>query len=112
MIINLSFKTGIFPDTLKIARITPIFKKGDKRLLGNYRPIASLPYISKVFERAMSNRLFSFLKKFSLLSKYQFGFQKGKSTCDALVNISELLYRSLNDKKHALSIFGGLFEGF
>ena len=47
----ISYKTGVFPDFFKISRITPIFKKGAKNLKSNYRPISSLEFWSKIFER-------------------------------------------------------------
>ncbi|XP_065679868.1 uncharacterized protein LOC136094176 [Hydra vulgaris] len=50
-VFDLSFKTGIVPDKLKIARITPIFKSGDKSNILNYRPISILPCFSKLLER-------------------------------------------------------------
>ena len=48
LIINQTLTSGIFPDTLKIPKIIPLFKKGDKTLLENYRPISILPAISKL----------------------------------------------------------------
>ena len=48
LLVNNSFDHGIFPDKLKIARITPIHKKGDLTLPTNYRPISSLPHINKI----------------------------------------------------------------
>ena len=98
-LINLSFQTGIFPNSLKLARITPVFKQGDKKFSTNYRPISSLPYLSKIFERSMVNRLLSFFNKFSLLSESQFGFLKNKSTVDALIHLTESIFKSLNEKK-------------
>ena len=65
--INLSLQTGIFPDSLKVARLTPIFKSGDMTDPANYRPIASLPFISKLFERYVANCLTSFLKSNGIL---------------------------------------------
>ena len=75
-----SIKEGIFPDKLKIAKVTPIFKAGDAASLGNYRPISVLPVFSKILERIMYNRVYSFLSKNNLLFSRQFGFQKGTST--------------------------------
>ena len=62
-ILNLSFSTGIFPNKLKIARVVPIFKKGDKSNPGNYRPISILPVISKLFEKLINKRLVDFFGK-------------------------------------------------
>ena len=112
ILINLSFKTGTFPSSLKVARITPIFKKGDKKMIENYRPIASLPYISKIFERIMANRLLSFFNKFNLISKSQYGFQKNKSTGDALINLTELIYSGLDSREYTLNIFIDLSKAF
>ena len=50
---NLSLEKGIFPDNLKIAKVTPIFKSGDSTDLGNYRPISVLPCFSKMLESIM-----------------------------------------------------------
>ena len=52
-IFKLSLEKGIFPDDLKIARVTPIFKAGDESEMGNYRPISVLPCFSKILERIM-----------------------------------------------------------
>ena len=57
LIINQSLRTGIFPDTLKIAKVIPIFKKDGKKLIENYLPISVLPVISKIFEMAIQEQL-------------------------------------------------------
>ena len=57
LLINQSFKSGIFPTKLKIAKVIPIYKKGDPKLIENYRPISLLPTISKIFERVAYNQL-------------------------------------------------------
>ena len=49
-IINQSLTSGIFPNSLKIAKVTPIFKKENTKLITNYRPISVLPVISQIFE--------------------------------------------------------------
>ena len=56
-IFNLSLKQGIFPRSLKIARVVPVFKSGEESIISNYRPISILPCFSKLLERIMYNRL-------------------------------------------------------
>ena len=58
-IFNLSLQTGIFPNEMKIARVSPTFKKGEELFFTNYRPISELPYFSKLLERIMYNRLYN-----------------------------------------------------
>ena len=60
---NLSFKTGIFPDLCKLAKIIPIFKKDDPMLCINYRPISLLFIYSKIFEKLIYSRMYYFLNK-------------------------------------------------
>ena len=61
-LINTSQKTGIFPESGKIARVIPVYKnKGSKNMFGNYRPISLLPIFSKIIERLIYNKLFEFL---------------------------------------------------
>ena len=75
IIINQSLKTGIFPDALKVAKVKPLFKKGDNCCLNNYRPISVLPTISKIFERVMYIQLYTFFNVNNLLSEQQYGFR-------------------------------------
>ena len=53
LLINQVFNTGIFPERLKLARVTPVFKKRDSKLINNYRPISLLPVISKVLTKLL-----------------------------------------------------------
>ena len=52
--------TGIFPDKLKIAKVLPLFKKGNIHLFDNYRPISLLPSISKVFEKIVYKQVYDY----------------------------------------------------
>ena len=62
-LLDLSITQGVFPDELKIAKVIPIFKSGDSAQIGNYRPVSVSRFSSKVIERVMYVRLFSFIKK-------------------------------------------------
>ena len=111
-IINSSFSKGVFPEVLKSAKITPIFKKEDKKQYTNYRPISSLPFISKVYERCMANRLISFFEKFKLFSDKQFGFLKKRSTQDAVFDFTESIYDAIDSLNHNISILVDLKAAF
>ena len=75
---NFSLQVCIFPELLKIARVAPVFKSGDPENIDNYRPISSLPVLSKLFERLTLNRMLSFIYEKDILSANQFGFRKGR----------------------------------
>jgi len=62
-IFNLSLQIGIFPDSMKIAKVIPIFKNGDTHSFSNYRPISLLSQFSKILEKLFEIRLYSFIKK-------------------------------------------------
>jgi hypothetical protein len=79
-ICNVSFKYGIFPDEMKIAKIKLLFKNGDKQDIQNYRPILVLSVFAKILEKLMYNRLLSFLKEHYILTEVQHGFRENKST--------------------------------
>ena len=111
-IINSSFSHGKFPKIMKLAKITPVFKKGDEKICSNYRPISSLPFLSKIYERCMTNRIVSFFNKHSLFSRNQFGFLKNKSTKDAIHEFLENIYDSLNARCYNISILIDLKSAF
>ena len=83
--INESIIKNEFPNELKAADITPLFKRKDPLNKENYRPVSVLPTISKIFERILFDQLTKFPNKF--LSPLLCGFRKGYSTQYALVNL-------------------------
>ena len=111
-IFNLSLQTGIFPDKLKIARVTPLFKGGENYELGNYRPISVLPCFSKILEKIMYNRLYKYLTDNSILYKKQFGFQEGHSTEHAIVQLVDQIRNSFESKQYTLGVFVDLSKAF
>ena len=80
----------MFPDELKTAKVSPIFKAGETIDVSNYRPISVLPCFSKILERIMDNRLcsYNFLQSNKILYNKQFGFQKLNSTNHAIIELA------------------------
>ena len=80
-IFHKSIVSGVFPDSLKHAKITSVFKTEDKCMVNNYRPISVLPVCSKVFENLMHKRLVSFLvDKCNVINTNQYEFRENHST--------------------------------
>lgn len=86
-IFNLCVEQGYFPDELKLGRITPIHKKGSKKLVSNYRPVCNLSPFSKIFERVVYNRMLEFIDRNNIFSTSQFGFRKEMGTETTLLNL-------------------------
>ena len=104
-LINRSFTSGEFPQCLKIARITPIYKSGDHSDVGNYRPISILPIFAKIFEKVIYAQLYDYIKKRNVLNRCQYGFQSRISTTHAIVNHLSYLYEKLEQNYSVISIF-------
>lgn len=113
-IFNKSFAEGIFPQNMKIARVVPIFKKGQAASIGNYRPISLLSVFSKVFEKIVKFRLINFMDKLNVISDVQFGFREGLSTEMALRRFMMLVHNSLNsnDKNRVTGVFLDIRKAF
>ena len=111
-IINLSLTYDIVPDQLKISRVVPLFKAGDKSNFSNYRPVSVLPAFSKLFERAFYNRLSNYLNELNILCKNQYGFRKGYSTSFGLIDLYDKISVALDNKEFAVGIFMDLSKAF
>ena len=81
---HFSVGTKTYPDDFKVAKVTPIFKSGDKDDVNNYRPISIIPTISRVFEKLIYNQFYQYFVNNKLLNKQQFGFRSLYSTALAL----------------------------
>lgn len=111
-IINLSFRKGVFPDKLKLAKVIPVHKSGSKEDINNYRPISILPVFSKIMEKAISTRLVNFLENNNLLSNSQFGFRQNRSTESALIQFVNNVYNCLEEKLFVAGVFIDLSKAF
>ena len=111
-IFNISMSTGIYPDKLKVAKVIPIFKKGSKSDVSNYRPISILTCINKIYEKLLCKRLYKFLSKNKCLYKYQFGFRENHSTLQALIETVDNIKLDIDKDNIVCGIFADLSKAF
>ena len=109
---NLSITSGTCPDSLKIAKVIPIFKKDDSSLISNYRPISILPAISKILEKILYTRLYEFVNNNNLIHSNQYGFRKLHSTDFAIVQLCDEIVHALSRKEHCVGVFKDLSKAF
>ena len=111
-IFNLSLVDGVFPDQLKIAKVIPVFKSGDKLMVSNYRPISILSPFAKILEKIVYNRLLGFVTQNDLLVDSQFGFRKNLSTYMALLQLTDNISKSIDEHQLTIGIFLDLAKAF
>lgn len=111
-ICNLAFSTGVFPTVFKLALIKPIHKGGDSDCVNNYRPISILPTMSKILERLINRPLVNFLESNNLISPNQYGFRRGKSTNDAVLELTHSVMTTLEERNKCLTIFLDIAKAF
>ena len=104
-IYNQSIEIGVVPNILKISQVTPVYKNGDATDPDNYRTISTLSSFSKVLEKLIYNQLYNFLVKYSILYKYQFGFRKGYSPEQAILEITDSLKKAMDKKLVTCGLF-------
>ena len=109
---NLSLEKCTFPEPLKVARVAPAFKSGDAGTIDNYRPISSLPVLSKLFERLTLDRMLSFIYDNNILSQSQFGFRKGKNVTQAVVKLTTHIIQAFHQRKYCACFFLDLRKAF
>jgi len=111
-ICNSIFNNGIFPDRLKYAVVTPVYKKGSKQNISNYRPISILPSFSKVVEKLIYNRLYKHFEINDILTQNQFGFRKHYSTDEAAFCLIDNILSALNNRQRVGGIFCDIQKAF
>jgi hypothetical protein len=103
---------GVVPNILKVSRVTPVYKNGLTPDPTNYRPIALLSPFSKILEKIISDQLTSFIEKHEILFPYQFCFRKGYSTDLAILEMSDNLKTSIDNKLITCGIFLDFSKAF
>ena len=111
-IFNSSLRVGVVPNSLKVAKVVPIYKSGPKDQFSNYRPISVLPFFSKLLEKIVNNRLVEYLNKWSILTQNQYGFRSNHSTCMAVIDMCDKITQALDENKYAAGIFIDLSKAF
>ena len=111
-IINKAITQGIFPRELKLARVIPIFKSGDKQNVSNYRPISILTFFAKVFEKILYNNISNFFDRNDSIHENQLGFRKGHSTNHAIITLADKITKSVDCGDIVINIFVDLKKAF
>jgi len=111
-VINCSLSEGMVPLEIKMARVLPIYKQGNKSEIANYRPISILPFFSKFYEKVLYDRLFSYIKQKNILYPLQHGFQPAHSTSMSLIDIQDKISAAIDNNEYSLGIFLDLAKAF
>jgi hypothetical protein len=111
-LINLMIKNGTFPDSLKIAKVIPLFKKDNSHYFENYRPISILPSVSKVFERVIYNQIYKYFTDLNLFYKNQHGFRAYHSTEFAALQLLDKIIFEMDNNRLPINIYMDLSKAF
>ena len=109
---NTSIETSQFPDSWKVARVTPIYKDGDRTEKSNYRPISVLPVISRLFEKLVFDQLYQYMKENGMFSGDQSGFLRLFSTVTCLLKNTDDWYNGLDLGRFVGLVFIDLKKAF
>ena len=112
-IFSLSISTKVFPDDLKVLKVVPVYKSGERENLNNHRPIAVLPTIARVFEKLLYQQLYNYsLMNNTLLDDRQFGFRSLHSTALALGKSTDCWLMNINNGKLNSVVFPDIRKAF
>ena len=110
---NQSLTSSVFPKQLKISKIVPLFKnKGKIWHFENWRPVALLPALFKIYEKEIFNQIVEYFTLNSLFCENQFGFRKSRSTDDAIMMLHDKCKQLLDQRQTPFAIFLDLSKAF
>ena len=112
MIFNESLNNGIFPEIMKLAEVVPLHKGKEKSEKSNYRPISLLLTISKILEKIMYARTYSFLIETNQLYQSQYGFRKRHSCEHAIGELVSEVVKNIENMKFTVAIYLDLSKAF
>lgn len=111
-ILNMAISAGVYPENLKVTKVKPVYKKGDRKLMENYRPIALSPLFSKIFEKYIYYSLLSFLEKNNIFANEQKGFRKGKTINMAIYDFLVTVMTNVDKRNPVCAIFCDMTQAF
>ena len=112
VIFNKCIDLGYYPNGMKVGKVTPVYKKGEKNDENNYRPITILTQFNQIFERLLSKRLLNFFDKYNVITKKQFGFQKNHCTDHATLDLKEYVLENMENKEVLAILFIDMQKAF
>lgn len=112
IICNKSLQQGTFPNNMKTAIVTPLYKGNEKTEIINYRPISLLPTISKILEKLVHTRITKFLLKHKVFFEGQYGFRKNRSTTDAILDLTGNVLENMNRGHYTMCLFLDMSKAF
>ena len=111
-VINRSLEEGIFPNDMKRSDMIPLYKRKEKYLTTNYRPISLLLTLSKILEKVVYKRTVKFLDKNCIIYNSQYGFREKHSCIDAVMELTTEILKSKENNLHTASVFLDLSKAF
>ena len=112
LVYNASLVTGVFPDIWKVARVTPIFKSGERDGMNNYRPMSVLSIFARIMEKIVHDQLIDYFKEKQILKKNQHAFRKLRSTITSLVKSTDEWLNNIDSQKVNMTMFLDLKKAF
>ena len=97
LLYNESINSGIVPEDWKRANVTPLFKKGKKSDVNNYRPVSLTSQLCKILEKIIKRHIDQYLNLNDLISNSQHGFRDGKSCLTNLLQLNDYVTRLLDE---------------
>ena len=112
IVFNKSISTGVYPESFKLADVTPLYKSGPKNESTNYRPISLLITIQKVLEKLIHKRVYTFLDTNGQIYQSQYGFRMKHSCKHAMQELLGCILKGKERKQYTAAIFLDFSKAF
>ena len=112
ILFNQSMSEGKFPDAMKTALVTPLYKFGRKSICTNYRPISLLITLSKILEKIIYKHTYNFLTKTDQIYQSQYGFRKKHSCEHAIQELLDIVLKGFKNNEYTCAVFLDLSKAF